>query len=87
LRNHIIGLEIELQNLVREKNNSNDMLRQMKEDMTLVEREISNLKSLNNSILLEKKRLTEMIKRHNRKAPSKLIDFEIFKKEAVASIN
>ena len=48
--------------------NTIETMRQMKEDKKMAEREISNLQSLNTAVCLEKKRLMNMIKRHNKGA-------------------
>lgn len=66
----IIGLEMEIRNLVREKDRTTDTMRQMKEDKAMADREIKHLKNLNDTVSQEKKRLFEMIKRHNKKAQS-----------------
>jgi hypothetical protein len=42
----------------------------MKEDRAMADREIRHLKNLNDTVSQEKKRLFDMIKRHNKKAQS-----------------
>lgn len=63
-----VSLEMEIKNLAREKVNTIETMRQMKEDKKMAEREISTLQSLNTAVCLEKKRLMNMIKKHSKGA-------------------
>ena len=55
--------------------------------MALKKIRIKNFKSLVSTLQGEKKRLTEFLKRVNKKGASNLIDFEIFKKKQIVEID
>lgn len=51
LMQRMLGLDMQIKNLAREKDNTTDAMRQMKEDRVMADREIINLQNLNDTVV------------------------------------